>query len=203
MCVWVYLRLSSVQVWGREEDVGEVLFLNVFVFSSHPVWSRGFGATEGKINREQTSPGTQTNPRGILGMWLGTSRLPFLPHPENCPLNPTLLKVVDEFDLCSIIRFFLVVTHLIRKKKEFYRPLTWHTDLKLPTLSKPTLDDATLACWQRDLQPHKQLEVGLLLEQVAPNHSVIVSHLRGTDRERGSMRCSAEGAKCDTIRSTY
>lgn len=30
--VWDYIR-----VWGDEEDVGEVLFLNVFVFSSLPV----------------------------------------------------------------------------------------------------------------------------------------------------------------------
>lgn len=61
--------------------------------------------------------------------------------------------------------------------------LTLHTNLELPTLSKPTLDKTGLACRQGDLQPHKQLEVGLLLEQAASDHRVIVSRL--STREGG------------------
>lgn len=83
------------QTFENEEDVGEVLFLNVFVFSSLPVWSSGLGATEGKINREQTSPGTQAIPRGILGMWLRMSGLPLLPHPENGPQSPDRESALD------------------------------------------------------------------------------------------------------------
>lgn len=90
VCVSVSEAFEYMRVWGSEEDVGEVLFLHVFVFSSPPVWSSGLGATEGKINTEQTSPGTQAIPRGILGMWLRMSGLPLLPHPENCPPNPKI-----------------------------------------------------------------------------------------------------------------
>lgn len=59
-----------------------------FAFSL-PSWytAVGFRATEGKINTEQTSPGTPAIPRGILGMWLRMSGLPLLPHPEKCPLR--------------------------------------------------------------------------------------------------------------------
>lgn len=63
------------------------------------------------------------------------------------------------------------------------RFLTWNANLELPTLPEPPLDNAALARRQRDLQPHKQLEVGLLLEQVAAYHRVIVSHLRSGERE--------------------
>lgn len=62
--------------------------------------------------------------------------------------------------------------------------LTLYPNLELPTLSKPTLDNASLACRQFDLQPHKELEVGLLLEQVAANHSIIVSHLSTRKRRK-------------------
>lgn len=55
--------------------------------------------------------------------------------------------------------------------------LTLYSDLELPALAKPTLHNASLACRQYDLQPQKELEVGLLLEQVAANHRIIVSHL--------------------------
>lgn len=54
---------------------------------------------------------------------------------------------------------------------------TWNANLKLPTLAEPPLDDAAFTRRQRDLQPHKQLEVGLLLEQVASDHGAIVGHL--------------------------
>lgn len=103
MCVSVCQRLSSIQVWGSEEDVGEVLFLNVFVFSPLPVWSSGFGATEGKINTEQTSPGTQAIPRGILRMWFGMSGLPLLPHPENSPAEPQKIQRQTEKVLVCVL----------------------------------------------------------------------------------------------------
>lgn len=61
--------------------------------------------------------------------------------------------------------------------------LTLHPDLELAALSEPTLDNASLPCRQSDLQPNKELEVGLLLEQVAANHSIIVSHLSTRQRE--------------------
>lgn len=56
--------------------------------------------------------------------------------------------------------------------------LTLHPNFKLPALSETPLDNAGLSCRQLDLQPHKQLQVGLLFEQVAANHSIVVSHLR-------------------------
>lgn len=93
-CVWACVRL--LQVWGSEEDVGEVLFLNVFVFSPSRCRAVGFRATEGKINTEQTSPGTQAIPRGILGMWLRMSGLPLLPHPENCPWRPKIQRKMEK-----------------------------------------------------------------------------------------------------------
>lgn len=37
VCVSMSATSEYMQVWGSEEDVGEVLFLNVFVFSSLPV----------------------------------------------------------------------------------------------------------------------------------------------------------------------
>lgn len=59
---------------------------------------------------------------------------------------------------------------------------TWDANLKLAALAEPALDDAAFARGQRDLQPHEQLEVGLLLEQVAPDHGVIVGHLSARRR---------------------
>lgn len=61
--------------------------------------------------------------------------------------------------------------------------LTWNANLELPTLPEPPLDNAAFARRQRDLQPHKQLEVGLLLKQVAADHRVLISHLRGEREE--------------------
>lgn len=64
--------------------------------------------------------------------------------------------------------------------------LTLYPNLELPTLSEPALDNASLACRQRDLQPHKELEVGLLLEQAAANHSIIIRHLSTKESGRES-----------------
>lgn len=96
-CAHAWRRVCE-HVWGSEEDVGEVLSLWAFLFSL-PSRCRavGFRATEGKINTEQTSPGTQAIPRGILGMWLRMSGLPLLPHPENCPWRPKIQRKT----LCS------------------------------------------------------------------------------------------------------
>lgn len=93
------------------------------------------------------------------------------------------LKCVTEPPLNSISGIMLSgLTEIIISKRynndSFQVILTLNPNLELPALPEPALNNASLACRQRDLQPHKELEVGLLLEQVAANHSIIISHLR-------------------------
>lgn len=160
---------------------------------SLPSWCTavGFRATEGKINTAQTSPGTPAIPRGILGMWLRMSGRPLLPHPEKCPRSLDPMWRASSGSVCVCV--------CVYQSKQAERPhptlwalpsgvptsagiLTWNADLKLATLAEPPLDDAAFPRRQRDLQPHKQLEVGLLLEQVASDHGAIVGHLSGREQ---------------------
>lgn len=115
--VRVCFRSLSLQDQGSEEDVGEVLLLNVFVFSSPTVWIRGFWATEGKINTVQTSPGTQAIPGGILGMRLQRSGLP---HPESCVRAP-----------CAVYEFIKKQTRVKLKKKKKKDPILLKPPMRL------------------------------------------------------------------------
>lgn len=142
-------RVLSIRAWVGWEDVGEVLSLslNVFVFSSLPVWSRGFGATEGKINTEQTSPGTRAIPRGILGMWLRITtswKPPEEPHWQR-----------KDGGKCSVRAWGWRGTHLRTVKtptpSSVWEIPTLNPDLEFPALSEAALDDASLTCRQRDL----------------------------------------------------
>lgn len=61
-----------------------------------------------------------------------------------------------------------------------------YPNFEFAALAEAALDDPGLSRGQRDLQPHKQLEVRLLLEQVAANNSVIVRHLNTQDKGKES-----------------
>lgn len=125
-------------------------------------------------------------------MWLRMSGLPLLPHAEKCPriLDPVWRASTGSVGVCVCVCIKLGKQNDPWPKR--LRPtlggwttsvqpswgiLTWNANLKLPTLAEPPLDEAAFARRQRDLQAHKQLEVGLLLEQVASDHGAIVGHL--------------------------
>lgn len=156
MCELVCLKYLSMQVWGSEEDVGEVLPSKCFCFLFPPgVELVGFGATEGKINTEQTSPGTQAIPRGILGMWLRMSGLPLLPHPEKLSADWAPRKDRESArDVCVLTRRDQKFEDLRDRRNNKVSPqviLTLYSDLELPALSEPTLNNASLPSRQCDL----------------------------------------------------
>ena len=90
----------------------------------------------------------------------------------------------------------LLADHLFKKTKKKALILTLYPDLELAALSEPAFDNAGLARRQHNLQPHKELEVRLLLEQVATDHSVIISHLSTRERET-ALGDGYVSSKCD------
>lgn len=107
---------------------------------------------------------------------------------SNIKLSNTI-KGHNDFDMCASIKqrqwseYWLAEVIISKRDNNASLQviLTLYPNLELPALSEPTLDNASLACRQCDLQPHKELKVGLLLEQAAANHSIIVSHLSTRD----------------------
>ena len=68
-------------------------------------------------------------------------------------------------------------------------------DLKLPTLAEGAVNDPQLPSGQLYLEPHKELDVGLLFEQGAADHIVVVYYLfphTQPQREKESV-CSNKG----------
>lgn len=76
-------------------------------------------------------------------------------------------------------------------------PLTRDVDLEFAALSKGAVDDAQLAGRQVHPESHEQLDVGLLLEQGAADHAVVIQHLcppaRGECQCQGTAVCHVHG----------
>ena len=76
-------------------------------------------------------------------------------------------------------------------------PLTRDVDLEFAALSKGAVDDAQLASRQVHPESHEQLDVGLLLEQGAADHAVVIQHLcppaRGECQCQGRAVCHVHG----------
>lgn len=62
-------------------------------------------------------------------------------------------------------------------KGEEMTTLTRNVDLELAALTKGTVDDPQLPSGQVHLEPHEELDVGLLFEQGTADHTVVVHHL--------------------------
>lgn len=67
--------------------------------------------------------------------------------------------------------------------------LTRNVDLELATLAEGTVDNALLPRGQLHLKPHKELDVGLLFEQGASNHTVVIHYLSPHRRGGISSAC--------------
>lgn len=55
--------------------------------------------------------------------------------------------------------------------------LTWDVDLELAALAEGTVDDAQFSSGQVHLEPHEELDVGLLFKQGAADHTVVIHRL--------------------------
>ena len=66
--------------------------------------------------------------------------------------------------------------HGSREQKEM-TTLTRDVDLELATLAEGAGNDPQLPSGQVHLEPHEELDVGLLFEQGAADHTVVVHHL--------------------------
>lgn len=55
--------------------------------------------------------------------------------------------------------------------------LTWDVDLELPALAEGAVDDPQLPGGQVHLEPREELDVGLLFEEGAADHVVVVHYL--------------------------